>query len=101
MHTGYFNILRRSGAGQKETTSENQRFSEVFYGLMDPLVIREYFVLLAYIFDYQVVITPVYVSMYHSVYHIWYVDEDKITPDFGPVKAISPFLIIISRMSPN
>jgi len=40
MHTGYFNILRRSGAGQKETTSENQRFSEVFYGLMDPLVIR-------------------------------------------------------------
>ena len=40
MHTGYFNILRRSGAGQKETTSENQRFSEVFCGLMDPLVIR-------------------------------------------------------------
>lgn len=40
MHTGYFNILRRSGAGQKETTSENQRFSEVFYGLMDPFVIR-------------------------------------------------------------
>lgn len=52
MHTGCFNILRRSGAAQKETTSENQRFSEVFYGLMDPLVIRERFVLLAYIFDY-------------------------------------------------
>ena len=44
MHTGYFNILRRSGAGQKETTSENQRFSEVFYGLMDPLVIRLVFI---------------------------------------------------------
>ena len=40
MHTGYFNILRRSGAGQKETTTENQRFSVVFYGLMNPLVIR-------------------------------------------------------------
>lgn len=40
MHTGYFNILRRGGAGQKETASENQRFSEAFYGLMDPLVIR-------------------------------------------------------------
>lgn len=68
---------------------------------MIPFVIRECFVLLAYIFDYQAVTTPVYVSMYHSVYHIWYVDEDKITPDFGPVKAISLILTIISRISSN
>lgn len=39
--------------------------------------------------------------MYHSVYHIWYVDEDKITPDFGPVKVTSLILTIISRISPN
>lgn len=64
-------------------------------------MIREHFVLLAYIFDYYEVTTLVCVSMYHSVYHIWYVDEDKITPDFGPVKAISLILIIISRISPN
>ena len=65
------------------------------------LVIRECFVLLTYIFDYQAVTTPVYVSMYHSVYHIWYVDEDKITPDFGPVKAVSLILTIISRIPSN
>lgn len=64
-------------------------------------VIRERFVLLAYIFDYQAITTHVYVSMYHSVYHIWYVDEDKITPDFGPVKATSLILTIISRISSN
>ena len=40
MHTGYFNILLRTGAGHKGMTSENQRFSEVFCGLIDPSVIR-------------------------------------------------------------
>ena len=40
LHTGYFNILLRTGAEQKEMTSENQRFSEVFCRLIDPLVIR-------------------------------------------------------------
>lgn len=52
MHAGYSNILRRTEGGRKKTTTENQRFSVVFYGLMDPSVIRECFVLLAYIFDY-------------------------------------------------
>ena len=40
MHAGYSNILRRTEGGRKKTTTENQRFSVVFYGLMDPLVIR-------------------------------------------------------------
>ena len=30
-----FNILRRTGTGVKRKTSENQRFSEVFVGLID------------------------------------------------------------------
>lgn len=40
MHAGYSNILRRTEGGRKKTTTENQRFSVVFYGLMDPSVIR-------------------------------------------------------------
>ena len=40
MHAGYSNILRRTEGGRKKTTTENQRFSVVFYGLMNPLVIR-------------------------------------------------------------
>lgn len=40
MHAGYSNILRRTEGGRKKTTTENQRFSVVFYGLMDPTVFR-------------------------------------------------------------
>ena len=40
MHAGYSNILRRTEGGRKKTTTENQRFSVVFYGLIDPSVIR-------------------------------------------------------------
>lgn len=36
----YIYILHRSEGGRKKTTTENQRFSVVFYGLIDPLVIR-------------------------------------------------------------
>lgn len=89
MHARYSNILRRTEGGRKKTTTENQRFSVVFYGLIDPSVIRECFVLLAYIFDCQIFVTSICVSMYHSVYHIWYIYEDKITPDFEPLKAMS------------
>ena len=64
-------------------------------------VIRECFVLLAYVFDCQIFATSICVSMYHSVYHIWYIYEDKITPDFEPLKAMSLILTIILRMSPN
>jgi hypothetical protein len=38
LHTRSFNILRRTGTGTKRKTSENQRFSEVFIGLIDPSV---------------------------------------------------------------
>ncbi len=38
LHTRSFNILRRTGTGVKRKTSENQRFSEVFIGLIDPFV---------------------------------------------------------------
>jgi hypothetical protein len=38
LHTRSFNILRRTGRGGKRKTSENQRFSEEFVGLIDPLV---------------------------------------------------------------
>ena len=38
--TRYIYILHRSEGGRKKTTTENQRFSVVFYGLIDPLVIR-------------------------------------------------------------
>lgn len=40
IHTGYIYILHRTEGGRKKTTTENQRFSVVFYGLMNPLVIR-------------------------------------------------------------
>lgn len=38
LHTRSFNILRRTGSGVKRKTSENQRFSEEFIGLIDPSV---------------------------------------------------------------
>ncbi len=41
LHTRSFNILRRSGRGVKRNSSENQRFSEEFIGLIDPLVTPE------------------------------------------------------------
>ncbi|WP_301701025.1 hypothetical protein [uncultured Muribaculum sp.] len=41
LHTRSFNILRRLGIGVKRKTSENQRFSEEFVGLIDPSVTPE------------------------------------------------------------
>lgn len=41
LHTRSFNILRRTGTGVKRKTSENQRFSEEFIGLIDPSVTPE------------------------------------------------------------
>ena len=38
LHTRSFNILRRTGTRVKRKTSENQRFSEEFVGLIDPSV---------------------------------------------------------------
>ena len=38
LHTRSFNILRRLGSGVKRKSSENQWFSELFCGLIDPLV---------------------------------------------------------------
>ncbi len=40
MHTGYFNILQQTDTEDKEKASENQKISEAFFGLMNPLVIR-------------------------------------------------------------
>ena len=44
LHTRSFNILRRTGSGVKRKTSENQRFSEEFIGLIDPSVTPERFI---------------------------------------------------------
>ncbi len=41
LHTRSFNILRRTGTRVKRKTSENQRFSEEFVGLIDPSVTPE------------------------------------------------------------
>lgn len=44
LHTRSFNILRRLGSGVKRKSSENQWFSELFCGLIDPLVTPERYV---------------------------------------------------------
>ena len=44
LHTRSFNILRRTGTGVKRKTSENQRFSEEFIGLIDHSVTPERYV---------------------------------------------------------
>ena len=40
LHTGYFNILQPTDTEDKEKASENQKISEAFVELMNPLVIR-------------------------------------------------------------
>ncbi len=40
LHTGYFNILQQTDTEEKEKASENQKISEAFVGLINPLVIR-------------------------------------------------------------
>ncbi len=40
MDTGYFNILQQTDTEYKEKASENQKISEAFVELMNPLVIR-------------------------------------------------------------
>ncbi len=40
LHTGYFNILQQTDTEDKEKASENQKISEAFVELMNPLVIR-------------------------------------------------------------
>lgn len=41
LHTGGFNILRRLGSRAKRKISENQRFSEICFGLIDLFVTPE------------------------------------------------------------
>ncbi len=40
MDTGYFNILQQTDTEDKEKASDNQKISEAFVELMNPLVIR-------------------------------------------------------------
>ncbi len=40
MDTGYFNILQQTDTEDKEKASENQKISEAFVELINPLVIR-------------------------------------------------------------